>query len=86
VPPTRAVPPARALPTRALPTRALPAAQSEARAADTPLAPWEQSPEDYAAAPPQAEIDAWPVSSTGPMYVWNPAATGPLNAIDDEEA
>jgi len=26
------------------------------------------------------------VSSTGPMYVWNPAtATGPLTAIDSDE-
>jgi hypothetical protein len=79
-PPARTVPPARARP----PARALPAAQPEARPADTPLAPWEQSPADFATAPPQPDVGSWPVSSTGPMYVWNPAATGPLNAIDDE--
>jgi hypothetical protein len=34
------------------------------------------------------EVAPWPVSTTGPMYVWNPAATGPIAAVggDDEES
>jgi hypothetical protein len=53
---------------------------------DQPLPPWERSPDDFAAAPPKDDLVPWPVSSTGPMYVWNPAATtGPLNAITDDE-
>jgi subtilisin family serine protease len=83
-----ALPPARALPhARVLPAvRALPAVQPEARPTDAPLAPWEQSPADFAAAPAQPELTPWPTSSTGPMYVWNPAATtGPLPAVEDDE-
>ena len=77
-----ALPPARVLPV----VRALPAVQPEARPADAPLAPWERSPAEFAAAPPQPELTPWPVSSTGPMYVWNPAATtGPLPAVEDDE-
>jgi subtilisin family serine protease len=50
------------------------------RAADAPLAPWEQSPSVFASAPVPKAPPPWPLSSTGPMYVWNPAATtGPLN-------
>jgi hypothetical protein len=61
--------------------------QPEARPTDTPLAPWEQSPADFATAPPQPEVGSWPVSSTGPMYVWNPAATtAPLPVVEDDEA
>jgi subtilisin family serine protease len=55
---------------------------------DQPLPPWERSPDDFATAPPTDDLVPWPISSTGPMYVWNPAATtGPLSAItnDDEE-
>jgi subtilisin family serine protease len=53
---------------------------------DQPLPPWERSPDDFATAPPKDDLVPWPVSSTGPMYVWNPAATtGPLNAITDDE-
>jgi hypothetical protein len=62
------------------PARALPTAR-----ADAPLAPWEQSPADFATAPPQPDVGSWPVSNTGPMYVWNPAATGPLSAVEDDE-
>jgi subtilisin family serine protease len=49
------------------------------------LAPWEKSPADFAAAPPPDDRAPWPVSTTGPMYVWNPAATtGPLGIVADE--
>jgi subtilisin family serine protease len=51
-----------------------------------PLAPWEQSPADFtAAAPPVDDLANWPISSTGPMYVWNPAATGPIPVSEDDE-
>ena len=46
------------------------------------------SQQSGATAPPTDDLVPWPISSTGPMYVWNPAATtGPLSAItnDDEE-
>jgi hypothetical protein len=60
-----------------------------AETADTPeppLAPWEKSPDDFATAPPADDHAPWPISSTGPMYVWNPAATtAPLSAINDDE-
>jgi subtilisin family serine protease len=53
---------------------------------DKPLPPWERSPDDFATAPPTDDLVPWPVSSTGPMYVWNPAATtGPLSAITDDD-
>jgi hypothetical protein len=62
-------------------------AQPALEPAGPPLAPWEQSPADFATAPAMDNLDPWPVSSTGPMYVWNPAATGPIAAIgnDDEK-
>jgi subtilisin family serine protease len=60
----------------ATPSARLPAG----RAADAPLAPWEQSPSVFASAPVPKAPPPWPLSSSGPMYVWNPAATtGPLN-------
>jgi subtilisin family serine protease len=56
------------------------------RAADAPLAPWEQSPSAFATAPVPKAPPPWPLSSTGPMYVWNPAATtGPLSPVGEEE-
>ena len=60
-------------------------AQPALEPAGQPLAPWEQSPADFATAPATDDLDPWPVSSTGPMYVWNPAATGPIAAIGDDE-
>jgi len=64
------------------PHRALPAAPSP----EAPLAPWERSPEDFAMAPLPQDAP-WPVSNTGPMYIWNPSATGPQQALDpDDEA
>jgi subtilisin family serine protease len=56
------------------------------RAADAPLAPWEQSPTMLASAPVPKAPPPWPLSSSGPMYVWNPAATtGPLSPVEQEE-
>jgi hypothetical protein len=62
--------------------------QPALEAAGQPLAPWERSPADFATAPAVDEVAPWPVSTTGPMYVWNPAATGPIAAVggDDEES
>ena len=56
-------------------------------AAKQPVPPWEQAPADFAVAPPTDDLAPWPVSNTGPMYVWNPAVTGPIEAIntDDED-
>ena len=67
---------------------------------DASLPPWEKSPADFAAAPPPddrapgdraagdraaGDRASWPVTNTGPMYVWNPAATtGPLSLPDDD--
>jgi hypothetical protein len=54
-----------------------------ARAADGPLPPWEQPPSVFASAPVPKAPPPWPLSSSGPMYVWNPdATTGPLNTAD----
>jgi subtilisin family serine protease len=56
------------------------------RAQDAPLAPWEQSPSLFASAPVPKAPPPWPLSSTGPMYVWNPAATtGPLRPVEEED-
>jgi len=55
-----------------------------ARSADAPLAPWEQSPADFAVAPLPQDAP-WPASTTGPMYVWNPSATGPQQALDRDD-
>jgi hypothetical protein len=64
-----------------------PADFATAPAADE-VAPWERSPADFATAPAADEVAPWPISTTGPMYVWNPAATGPIVAVggDDEES
>jgi Subtilase family len=66
---------------------ALPAAGSQPPAKqNASLAPWERSPEEFAAAPIPADIPDWPTSNTGPMYLWNPNSTGPQPVIrpDDE--
>jgi subtilisin family serine protease len=60
-------------------------AQPALESAEQPLAPWEQSPAEFATAPAIDDVAPWPVSNTGPMYVWNPAATGPIVAIGNEE-
>lgn len=62
-------------------------AQTAAEKPGPPLAPWEQSPEDFAVAPAADGAPPWPVANTGPMYVWNPAtSTGPMLAINGEIA
>jgi subtilisin family serine protease len=66
------------------PPQMLPA-QPALESAGQPLAPWEQSPADFATAPAVDSLAPWPVSNTGPMYVWNPAATGPIIAVSDDE-
>jgi subtilisin family serine protease len=65
------------------PPRMLPA-QPALESAEQPLAPWEQSPTEFATAPAVDDVAPWPVSNTGPMYVWNPSATGPIIAIGNE--
>jgi len=69
-----------ALPSRpGLPFRpALPAAG--------PLPPWEESPAEFAVAPPEDQALPRTGASTGPMYVWNPGeATGQFPAISDDQ-
>ena len=59
---------------------------SAGRPGDGPLPPWEQSPSLFASAPVPKAPPPWPLSSTGPMYVWNPAATtGPLQPVEEED-
>ena len=59
---------------------------SSGRPHDGPLPPWEQPPSVFASAPTPKAPPPWPLSSTGPMYVWNPAATtGPLRPVEEEE-
>ena len=59
---------------------------SPGRKGDEPLPPWEQSPSLFASAPAPKAPPPWPLSSSGPMYVWNPAATtGPLRPVEEEE-
>lgn len=61
-------------------------AQPALDAVRQPLAPWERSPTDFAVPPAKDDAAPWPVSSTGPMYVWNPAATtSPMSAVSDDE-
>lgn len=61
--------------------RALPAD----RPADASLAPWELSPAEFAVAPILPQDATRSVSNTGPMYVWNPSATGPQQALDPDD-
>jgi hypothetical protein len=50
---------------------------------DKSLPPWERAPEKFAVAPPMDE-NPWPITSTGPLYVWNPAtSTGPIMVQPD---
>ena len=68
-------------------TSATPGARPDLyRTGDAPLPPWEQAPSVFASAPVPKAPPPWPLSSTGPMYVWNPAATtGPLHAVEQDE-
>jgi len=47
------------------------------QAANAELAPWEQSPPDFGALPPAQETPPRPISTTGPMYIWNPTEPPP---------
>jgi hypothetical protein len=59
---------------------------TQPRAAEAPLAPWERPSAEYSAAPVYQDPVPWPVSNTGPMYVWNPAATtAPLNILGPDK-
>ena len=50
------------------------------------LAPWERSPDEFAAAPVPGDIPDWPSSNSGPMYLWNPnSGTSPQPAIPPDE-
>jgi hypothetical protein len=68
----------RALPVTPLVTGQPPARQPRA------LPPWEQSPDEFAAAPVPADVPDWSPANTGPMYLWNPN-TGPQPAIPEDE-
>jgi len=86
LPPRKSGEPPMMLPAATAPAADQPRPPWERSPDDQPLPPWERSPDDFATAPPKDDLVPWPVSSTGPMYVWNPAATtGPLNAITDDE-
>jgi subtilisin family serine protease len=52
--------------------------QLDPQAANAQLAPWEQSPPDFDALPPAPETPPRPVSTTGPMYIWNPTEPPPV--------
>ena len=56
------------------------------KSTEKPLAPWEESPAEFATAPPIDDATMWAISNTGPMYVWNPAVTGPIPAIREDSA
>jgi subtilisin family serine protease len=61
-------------------------AQTVAERPGPPLAPWEESPAEFAVAQHTEDFAAWSISNTGPMYVWNPAtATGPIIAVSDDD-
>ena len=61
-----------------------PGTAAPARAADALLPPWELST-GLAAAPVSTELPELPRRNTGPMYVWNPSASGPLPVFRDDE-
>jgi Subtilase family len=86
-------PPETALPTapRAIPLAgarpALPAAGGQPWASpDGQVPPWERAPEEFATAPARVDLPDWTLSNTGPMYVWNPASSGPLPAVAGDAA
>ncbi len=54
-----------------------PGTPQPAAAADDLLPPWELAT-GLAAAPVATELPELPKANTGPMYVWNPSASGPL--------
>jgi hypothetical protein len=61
-----------------------PGTAQPAAAADELLPPWELAT-GLAAAPVPTELPELPKANTGPMYVWNPSASGPLPIFRDDE-
>ena len=61
-----------------------PGTAQPAAAADELLPPWELAT-GLAAAPVPTELPELPKANTGPMYVWNPSASGPLPIPRDDE-
>lgn len=55
-----------------------------AAATDDLLPPWELAT-GLAAAPVATELPELPKANTGPMYVWNPSASGPLPIFREDE-
>ena len=79
-----APPPDGPVPLPAPPVRpALPSLRPALPAAG-PLPPWEESPAEFAVAPPEETALPRTGASTGPMFVWNPGeTTGQFPAISD---
>jgi subtilase family protein len=61
-----------------------PGTPQPATAADDLLPPWELAT-GLAAAPVATELPELPKANTGPMYVWNPSASGPLPIFREDE-
>jgi hypothetical protein len=79
-----AAPPSPAAPDRVLPASLSGGGPGAPGTKDKELPPWEQPANDYAAAPVPADLPDWAVSSSGPMYVWNPTAnTRPFPAVPE---
>ncbi len=60
-----------------------PGTRPPATAADELLAPWELTT-GQAATPVSAHLPELPKANTGPMYVWNPSASGPLPILRED--
>jgi subtilisin family serine protease len=60
-----------------------PGTPQPAAAADDLLPPWELAT-GLAAAPVATELPELPRANTGPMYVWNPSASGPLPVFRED--
>jgi len=61
-----------------------PGTPQPAAATDDLLPPWELAT-GLAAAPVATELPELPKANTGPMYVWNPSASGPLPTFREDE-
>jgi hypothetical protein len=61
-----------------------PGTPQPAAATDDLLPPWELAT-GLAAAPVATELPELPKANTGPMYVWNPSASGPLPVFREDE-
>jgi subtilisin family serine protease len=62
-----------------------PAGRGPRAAAGQAVPPWELAGGEMAAAPVPADLNNLPVSNSGPMYIWNPSASGPLPILRDED-